>query len=147
MAEQQLLLVLELEHRKEQKALQNYQAAQQQLNLQIQKLEQLNQYRAQYIRNISQDASQGVKSLRYQQSLAFVGQLDQACEMQAKQQSQAVLVAEQRKSIWIQHQQKRKAIEQLIEKKRTAAQLAKSRKEQAVHDDFALQRFIQNQKK
>lgn len=141
----QLTLVQELEERKEGLALKAFQQAQAYCNQQQSKLEQLEQYRQQYIQGVLTDAELGIRSGQYRQSQSFVGQLDKACEKQMKQVQQAKLVQTQRQTIWQQTQQKRKAIEQLIATKRREADTQRLRKEQAVHDDFAIQRFLRNQ--
>jgi flagellar FliJ protein len=144
MSVKQLTLVLELEERKESQALHAFQQAQVHANQQQVKLDQLEQYRQQYIQGILDDASLGIRSGQYQQSLSFVGQLDKACEQQSRQMNQSKLVQTQRQTIWQQTQQKRKAIEQLIAKKQALLTAQRLRKEQAVHDDFAIQRFLRN---
>jgi len=140
----QLTLVLELEERKEGQALQAFQQSLAHAQQQQLKLEQLEQYRQQYIQGILDDAALGIRSGQYQQSQSFVGQLDKACEQQSRQVTQSKLVQTQRQTIWQQTQQKRKAIAQLIAKKRTLITAQRLRKEQAVHDDFAIQRFLRN---
>lgn len=144
MSIKQLTLVLELEARKEAQALHAMQQAQEHTNQQQLKLEQLEQYRQQYIQGILDDAALGIRSGQYQQSQSFVGQLDRACEQQSRQAVQSKLVLTQRQTIWQQTQQKRKAVEQLIVKKKALLTTQRLRKEQAVHDDFAIQRFLRN---
>lgn len=144
MSIKQLSLVLELEERKEAQALNAFQQAQVHTNQQQLKLDQLEQYRQQYIQGILDDAALGIRSGQYQQSQSFVGQLDKACEKQSRQVVQSKLVQTQRQTIWQQTQQKRKAIEQLITKKKALLTSQRIRKEQAVHDDFAIQRFLRN---
>lgn len=144
MSVKQLTLVLELEARKEAQALHAMQQAQEHTNQQQLKLEQLEQYRQQYIQGILDDAALGIRSGQYQQSQSFVGQLDRACEQQSRQAVQSKLVLTQRQTIWQQTQQKRKAVEQLIVKKKALLTTQRLRKEQAVHDDFAIQRFLRN---
>ncbi len=142
MALSQLVLVLELEERKEAQALLDFQQAQAHLAQQQSKLEQLDQYRQQYIQGILTDASLGIRSGQYRQSQSFVGQLDKACQQQTEQITQARSVLTQRHGMWQQMQQKRSAIEQLIQRKQDTLHTQRLRKEQAVHDDFALQRFL-----
>jgi flagellar FliJ protein len=144
MSVKQLTLVLELEARKEAQALHAMQQAQEHTNQQQLKLAQLEQYRQQYIQGILDDAALGIRSGQYQQSQSFVGQLDRACEQQSRQAVQSKLVLTQRQTIWQQTQQKRKAVEQLIVKKKALLTTQRLRKEQAVHDDFAIQRFLRN---
>ncbi len=143
---QQLQRLLEFEKEKEQNTLLVFQQAQQHVNQQRQKLQSLEQYRVEYLKGIGQSGKDGVKALHYQQHLSFVGKLDKACEQQMQVIAQANLAADQRKSLWLQQQQRVKAVEMLLDKKAQAAQLKANKQEQALFDEFATQKFFRSQK-
>ncbi len=142
MAEQQLRLVADWENQKEQQCAQEFQLAQQNADLQKQKLSSLEQYRLDYLRQTQTRASQGVVARSFNQHQSFIGKLDKACEQQMHVHSQALLVAEQRKSLWLQQQRKRKAVEMLLEKKRQQRVYQENRVEQQILDEMAIQKFI-----
>ncbi|MBT0584918.1 flagellar export protein FliJ [Alteromonas oceanisediminis] len=142
MSTQQLERVAQWEQDKEDRCAQDFHQAQQYLQQQRQRLENLELYRREYLGNIQQQGQAGFGARSYTQYLTFVGQLDSACQQQNQVISQAILVAEQRKKAWLAQQRKRKAVEHLIQKKRTAALAKAERHEQALLDEFALQSFL-----
>ncbi len=133
----QLARVAEFEREREQQAAQLFQQAQSMVNQQRQKLSSLEQYRTDYLKNIQQTGKSGVDARQYHQHLSFVGKLDKACEQQTQYVSQAALAADQRKRQWLAQQQRCKAIELLLEKKRQAAQHLEARREQNMLDEYA----------
>lgn len=142
MADEQLILVAQWEQQKEQHCAQQYHQAQQYMLQQKTRLESVEHYRREYIDSISRAGENGFDAKQYSQHLAFVSQLDNACQQQSQILSQAVLVAEQRKQEWLNQQRKRKAIEHVIEKKAHARRVRAERLEQAQLDEFAIQRFV-----
>ena len=78
---------------------------------------------------------------------ASMSQHTQSCTSQLQMQNlnQAVLVADQRKSLWLKQQQKRKAIDFLIEKQEKAKQQVAQKQEQAMLDELSIQKFIRRQ--
>ncbi|MBU3022211.1 flagellar export protein FliJ [Aestuariibacter sp. A3R04] len=142
MASKQLILVARFEKEKEQKAAQLYQMAQQQVAQQRQKLSSLQQYRLDYLRQIQLNAKGGVGAKAYHQHLTFVGQLEKACQQQLNVISKATLAADQRKRAWLEQQKRRKAVDLLLEKKAQDATAKANRAEQAMMDEFAMQRHF-----
>ena len=142
MAEQQLQLVADWEREKERKCAQDFQIAQQHAQMNKQKLESLEQYRLDYLRQTQQKATSGLEAQSFNQHLSFVGKLDKACEEQTKIHSQAMLVADQRKRLWLQQQRKRKAVEMLLDKKHQQKIIRENRLEQQALDEIALQKFV-----
>ncbi|MBO1255226.1 flagellar export protein FliJ [Alteromonas sp. 5E99-2] len=143
MATSQLDTVLRVEIEREQAAANNFRAAQNQLLELQQKLTQLQQYRIDYIEGIKRDGSAvGLAASRYQQHLSFVGKLDLACEQQLKFISKATLLVDQRRREWIAKQQRKKAIELLLEKKKVEAMQRQTRMEQQLMDEFSGQQFL-----
>lgn len=142
MADRQLQLVAEWEKEKEKKCAQDFQIAQQHAQMNQQKLTSLEQYRLDYLRQTQVRASGGVEARNFNQHLSFIGKLDKACEEQTKIHSQSMLVADQRKRLWLEQQRKRKAVEMLLEKKAQQRQLKENKLEQQMLDEVALQKFI-----
>ncbi|WP_218310815.1 flagellar export protein FliJ [Alteromonas antoniana] len=138
----QLERVARFERDKEQQAAQLFQQAQTIVNQQRQKLSSLEQYRIDYIKNIQQTGQSGVGAKQYTQHLSFVGKLDKACEQQTQYVSQATLAADQRKRQWLAQQQRCKAVELLIEKKRKAKEQLENRREQNMLDEYANRAFF-----
>ncbi|QJR81859.1 flagellar export protein FliJ [Alteromonas pelagimontana] len=138
----QLELVARFEEEKEQKAARAFQLAQQHVLQQKQKLTSLQQYRLDYLRQIQQNGRAGVAAKQYHQHLSFVGKLDKACEQQTQFVSQAAMVADQRKRVWMEQQKRRKAVDILIDKKQQEAINREARREQSMNDEFAMQKFF-----
>ncbi len=143
MSNSQLQLVAKLEQEKEEKAAMNYQLAQNYVDEQRMKLQGLEQYRLEYFRNIQQKGqTEGLEAMSFNQHQGFITKLDSACEQQRKIIHNAVLAADQRKAIWLQHQQKRKAVDMLLEKKKQEALLVEAKLDQKLMDEVATQRFF-----
>lgn len=144
MATEQLQRVADWEREKEQRFARDFQLAQQYAQDNLQKLRALEQYRLDYLRQTQSKGSDGLGAQNFRQHQGFIGKLDKACEQQSQVHSQALLVADQRKSQWLQQQQKRKAVELLLKKKALARQATENRREQAALDEIALQRFVRS---
>ncbi|MDU0355691.1 flagellar export protein FliJ [Paraglaciecola aquimarina] len=144
MANSQLKLVADWERQKEQKLAQDFQIAQNYAQENKQKLSGLENYRLDYLRQAQVKAKQGIGSLTFNQHQQFIGKLDKACELQMQQVAQSALVADQRKSQWLQQQKKRKAVDLLIEKQNIAQQQREAKQEQIMLDELTLQKFIRN---
>lgn len=142
MARSQLALVAAWEKQQEQKMAQDFQLAQHYVTESQQKLSGLENYRLDYLRQAQMKAKQGVKSLSFNQHHQFIGKLDKACELQIQHLNQAVLVAEQRKSLWLRQQRKRKAVELLLEKQHLAQIKKEQKQEQIMLDELSIQKFI-----
>lgn len=142
MSTRQLEQVAKWEQEKEDKLARDYRLAQQNVQTNQQKLTGLQSYRLDYLRQLQQRANQGLGALSFAQHQAFIDKLDKACQQQSQMLARARAAAEQRKGIWLRQQQKRKAVEMLLEKKRQQKQQLEDKREQALLDEVALQRFI-----
>jgi flagellar protein FliJ len=142
----QLKLVVHIEEEREQKAAQAFQIAQQNVTAQKQKLQNLQQYRLEYLKQIQNSGQGGVTAQKYHQHLSFIGKLDKACEQQFTVISRASLVADDRKKQWVEQQKRRKAIEMVIENQRVAADKKEMRRQQNTMDEYAAQKFYRAQK-
>lgn len=139
---QQLERVAQFERDKERQLGQTYRQAQAFVDQQRQKLANLEQYRLDYLKTIQQTGRAGVGAKHYAQNLSFVGKLDNACAQQQQHISQAVLAADQRKRQWLEQQQRCKAVEMLLEKRRLEASKKESKAEQDMLDEFASQSYF-----
>ncbi|MCC2615149.1 flagellar export protein FliJ [Aestuariibacter halophilus] len=139
---QQLQKVARWERDKEDACARQFQLAQQQVQNEKLKLQHLEQYKREYLNQHHLRGSAGVEAKHFSQFHSFIAKLDKACEQQLQIQNQAVLVAEQRKQQWLAQQRKRKAVEMLLQKKADAEQLLENKREQAMLDEIALQKFV-----
>lgn len=144
MSNAQLTAVLSWEQDKEDKAARDFQMAQQFVDQHKLKLQGLEQYRMDYMRQIQSKGNDGLGATSFSQHQGFVAKLDKACEMQRQVIHNAVLAAEQRKQKWLKQQTKRKAVDTLLDKKRKAQFLREEKQEQALLDEVALQRYIRS---
>ncbi|MDF2178289.1 flagellar export protein FliJ [Aliiglaciecola sp. CAU 1673] len=146
MSTKQLEIVAHWEKEKEDKLARDYQLAVQNVNNNQQKLSGLQRYRLDYLRELQQRAMQGVGATTFGQHQAFVEKLDKACAQQTQMLARAKAVAEQRKGLWLKQQQKRKAVEMLIDKKHQEKAQKEAKHEQAMMDEIAIQRFVRRAK-
>ncbi|MBN7820467.1 flagellar export protein FliJ [Bowmanella yangjiangensis] len=145
MSTRQLEQVAKWEQEKEDKLARDYRLAEQNVQANVQKLTGLQSYRLDYLRQLQQRANQGLGALSFAQHQAFIDKLDKACLQQNQIIANAKAVAQQRRALWLRQQQKRKAVEMLIEKKRQQAQQLENKREQALLDEVAIQRFVRRQ--
>ncbi|MFT2091390.1 flagellar export protein FliJ [Paraglaciecola sp. 2405UD69-4] len=142
MSKSQLDLVAQWERQKEQKMVEDFRQAQQFAQSNKQKLSGLENYRLDYLREVQQKAKNGIGSLTFGQHHQFIGKLDKACEMQTQALNKALIVADQRRSQWLQQQRKRKAVEMLLQKQQLAKQKREDKQEQAMLDEMSLQKYL-----
>ncbi|WP_199611219.1 flagellar export protein FliJ [Flocculibacter collagenilyticus] len=147
MAIEQLKTVLQVEQDKEDKLGIDLRQAQHHLIDNEQKLEGIQQYRLDYMKQLHYKAQQGIEGNFYNQYQAFMKKLDSASEQQINAVNTAKRVVEQRKELWLKQQQKRKALEMLIEKHELAKQERLDKAEQQMLDEIATNQFIRNQKR
>ena len=140
----QLLTVLKVEQNKEEQASRALQLAQSNVQQQQQKLNSLDQYRLNYLREMQDNARQGLGAKDYTQHLAFIGKLDLAIVQQTKILAQARGVEQQRKQQWLAQRQRRMSVEFLLDKKRQEIAKKEAKAEQAMLDEFATQKFFRN---
>ena len=144
MAQSKLQLVADWERQKEEKLVKDFQIAQQYALDNKQKLNGLETYRVNYLREAQTKAKQGLGAQSWGQHQQFIGKLDKACELQLQTLNQAMLVADQRRNQWLAQQRRRKAVELLIEKQQKEKRLQEEKQEQQMIDEISLQKFIRN---
>ncbi len=146
MAIQQLIMVAKLEQEKEDKLAREFQQAQQNLEQNKQKMQGIESYRMEYLTQMRNEANQGMKINSYGHYQQFISKLEEAVKQQSEVIRTAFKVVNQRRTLWLEQQQKRKAVEMLIEKHRAAEQAKADRAEQALLDEVATQKFFRTRK-
>ncbi len=112
-------------------------AAQQELQAYYLQVEQIEQYRLDYFRQMSDRGQQGLSASSYGHLNRFIVQLD---ETLAKQRQAAMDFEENVESCrehWQQCRQKTKSLEWLVEKRQKEARMRAERLEQKQMDEFA----------
>lgn len=102
-----------------------------------QQLGALNEYRQIYSQQLGEKAQQGMARDQLSHYQAFINKLDNAAQQQQQGVRQVRAVAQQRQQEWQQLQQKRKAMETLLERQAAREALRQARQEQKLLDEFA----------
>ncbi|MDX7611232.1 flagellar export protein FliJ [Aeromonas caviae] len=114
--------------------------AQQDLKLFMDQQNALNQYRQIYHQQWTERGLQGISPQQNSQYHAFINKLENA----ATQQYQGVLQVREAlaecRTQWLEAQQRRKAVELLLEKKADKVRQKAQRQEQKMLDDYTIQR-------
>lgn len=146
MARDQLALLIKLESEKEEKLRLDFLQAQQHLA----KLEQqrigIENFRAEYLGQLQQRATQGVGGTYYIQFQQFISKLDDALKQQINSINTAQQVVKQRESLWLSQKAKVEAIEKLQQRKREKVMAAQLKAEQKQLDEFATNIFVRQRK-
>jgi flagellar FliJ protein len=136
-----LEVVLSLEERKEQEALERMGEARKLAEQQREQVQNLNRYQQEY-RDQIRNSQQGVVQVsRLQAWQAFIAQLDQVIRQQQKQLEQAEQVFEARKQEWQQAWERRRGMEKYIETCRQQEQKEQDLREQKLSDEAAGRAF------
>ncbi|RUO28002.1 flagellar export protein FliJ [Aliidiomarina sedimenti] len=146
MQDKSLYLVLDMEKKREDQAAVRLQQARQQCEMQRSRLAGLEQYRTEYLNSALERGQGGLQSMRFGHYHAFIGKLDEGIGQQRIKLQRLEQVVTDRQQYWVEKQQRRKAIEHLLEKKRQQAALRQNRREQATADEYATQGFMRRLK-
>lgn len=140
-----LEVVLSLEERKEQEALERMGEARKLVEQQREQVDNLNRYQQEY-RDQIRGSQQGVVPVsRLQAWQAFIAQLDQVLLQQQKQLDQAEKVFETRRLEWQQAWERRRGMEKYIETCRRQEQREQDLREQKLADEAAGRAFVRRQ--
>lgn len=142
MQSKSLYLVRDMEKKREDQAAQRLHQARQQCDLQQRRLQGLEQYRTEYLTSALERGKGGLQSMQFGHYHAFVGKLDEGISQQRIKLQRLEQVVKERQQQWIDKQQRRKAIDHLIDKKRREEELKADRREQMESDEFATQGFM-----
>lgn len=117
--------------------------ARQDLKLFMEQQEALNHYREVYLQQWTERGLQG--ELNAQQNghyHSFINKLQSAAQQQYEGVLQVRQAVELRKQEWLAMQQRRKAVELLLEKKAERARHKADRQEQKMLDEFAMRNYL-----
>lgn len=135
-----MAIVLNLAQKEEENAAQSLNIARQQLLSEQEQLQQLDDYRNQYLADYSvSSAPRNAQQLINYSS--FIQRIDQLKLEQSQKVERAERVVVKAQTVWQQLYQKRKSIADLIERYKVEEQLAIDKKLQKEIDDLTTQRF------
>ncbi|MBL1274189.1 MAG: flagellar FliJ protein [Marinobacter maritimus] len=143
---QRLAVVLSLEERKEQAALEQMGKAREAMEQHKGQVENLNRYQQEYRDQIRSSQHGVVQVSRLQAWQAFIAQLDQVILQQQQQLAQAEAVFETRRSEWQQAWERRRGMEKYIETCRKQEQSAQDVQEQKLSDEAAGRAFARRRR-
>ena len=143
MANNKLNLLLNIENDKEESLRMNFLQAQQNLQVNQQKLQGLNDFRLEYTQQLHLKGKSGLSSAGFSQYHAFIAKIEEAIRQQANTVSTAKQVVSQRQSLWLKQQIKAKAVAKLIEKQQLKANILAQKNEQKMLDEFSANQFYQ----
>ncbi|XOZ33889.1 flagellar export protein FliJ [Halomonadaceae bacterium KBTZ08] len=141
---QRLQVVLDMEDRKEQAARERFQAAQQELAQQQQRLDELESYHEEYQNQIRSEASGTTTAARLQAGQQFISQLVAAIAQQQQQVDRHKETVEQARQQWQQARERREGMKRYIETCRQREAREDERQEQKALDEAANQRFARS---
>lgn len=139
---QRLGVVLALEERKEQEALERMGQAREQMEQHATQVASLNRYQQEYRDQIRESQHGVVAVSRLQAWQAFIAQLDQVILQQQKQLSQAEAAYEARRDEWQRAWERRRGMEKYIETCRQQERRAQDLQEQKLSDEAAGRAFV-----
>lgn len=142
MSLQQLNTLYKYEHDKEKKAAQQLQLAEQDYQQNLLRLQNVGDYRLEYMKRLDQRALQGIDSATYRHFHAFIAKLDNAAEQVEIAIKQAKALVEQRRKQWFAQRQKVKAVEHLQQQKIKMKVKIENKREQVMFDEFSTQQFV-----
>ena len=145
MAKDSLQLVYEQREKQVQQAQQAYQKVQQALFEQRQQLQNLHQYRRQYISQLSEKGSQGVSIADLSKYQQFIVQIDQGVTQHQQGLIKFEYDVQAHKKLWIEAQVKCKAMGMLLDKKAKKRLALADKKEQMLLDEFTTFQYFQKQ--
>lgn len=143
---QRLGVVLALEERKEQEALERMGQAREQMEQHATQVASLNRYQQEYRDQIRESQHGVVPVSRLQAWQAFIAQLDQVILQQQKQLSQAEAVYEARREEWQRAWERRRGMEKYIETCRQQERRAQDLQEQKLSDEAAGRAFVRRRR-
>lgn len=143
MSNNSLQLVYEQRKKQVNQSLKAYQKAQQLLFEQRAQLSNLNQYRQQYIDQLTLKGQQGLSITDLNKYQQFIVQIDLGATNQQKSLVKFEYDVQAHKKMWLDSQAKCKAMGMLIERKAIKKQRIEDKKEQQLLDEFNLSKFHQ----
>ena len=142
MSMKQLNTLFKFESDKERKAAQELQAAEQDYQQNLTRLQSVSDYRLEYMKRLNERSLQGIDSATYRHFHGFLTKLDNAAEQVEIAIRQAKSLVEQRRKFWLQQRAKVQAVEHLRAKREQALQKKADKQEQNMFDEIATQQFL-----
>ncbi|XQW85843.1 flagellar export protein FliJ [Thalassotalea piscium] len=142
MSLKQLNTLYKYEHDKERKAAQQLQLAEQDYQQNLLRLQNVGDYRLEYMKRLEQRSLQGIDSATYRHFHAFIAKLDNAAEQVEIAISQAKALVDQRRNLWFAQRQKVKAVEHLQQQKTQLKVKLENKREQAMFDEISTQQYV-----
>lgn len=143
---QRLAVVLTLEERREQEALEQMGKARELAEQHREQVASLSRYHQEYRDQIRNSQHGVVPVSRLQAWQAFIAQLDQVILQQQKQLAQAEEVYEARRQAWQQAWERKRGMEKYIETCRQQEHRAQDLKEQKLADEAAGRAFVRRRR-
>lgn len=140
------LLIEQAQQQEHQASLALNQAQLEQQNY-LQQLAQIEQYRLDYCRQLSERGQQGLTASQYSHLQKFLTQLDTTLEKQKQAGGYFANQIEQCRQHWQAIQQKKRGIEWLLEKKQRERRLFLDKQEQKMMDEFVTLQFARRQQR
>lgn len=141
-----LAVVLSLEERREQEALERLGEARTLMEQQREQVDNLNRYQQEYRDQIRSSQRGVVQVARLQAWQAFIAQLDQVIRQQSRQLEQAEKVFEARRQEWQRAWERKRGMEKYIETCRCQEQREQDLREQKLADEAAGRAYQRRQR-
>lgn len=141
-----LAVVLSLEERREQEALERLGEARTLMEQQREQVDNLNRYQQEYRDQIRSSQRGVVQVARLQAWQAFIAQLDQVIRQQSRQLEQAEKVFEARRQEWQRAWERKRGMEKYIETCRRQEQREQDLREQKLADEAAGRAYQRRQR-
>ncbi|MGL5334619.1 MAG: flagellar export protein FliJ [Enterovibrio sp.] len=137
MSDETLSLLLDQAKQAEHKAQLALVVAQNQLQEHYRQVAQLENYRLEYVKQLTERGLQGLSASNYGHINRFVTHLDELLSKQRQAAEKFEQNVERSRASWQSSREKRHSLEWLLEKRRSEAQLIAAKREQRLHDEFA----------
>lgn len=139
---QRLQIVLKLARQKEEAAQKELARAQERLQAEQAKLEQLRQFQAEYQANLQSRTGTAVNPMQYRALSAFISRLSVAMQEQERQIQLAAVQVERARQQWLLVHQRHQNMDRLIERYRDEEIREQDRREQRQADEAALRNIL-----
>ncbi len=142
---QKLIPVVDMARRETEQAQLQLADANRLLHQEQQQLQDLQQYRQQYLQRFRNADPQVMSARKAIELRSFLVQLDQAIQLQEKQVRQYLGQSQHKQQIWLQARSKQQAMETLMERYQQQDQQQQQRREQMLTDEFSAQLWRRKQ--
>lgn len=136
-----LQVVLDLENRREQAALEHFQSAQAEMQRQLERLQELERYHEEYQQQLRGNTNRTMAASQLQAGQQFISQLAAAIAQQQKQVDHHTELVDRARDEWRQAWERREGMARYIETCRERERRDDERIEQKAVDEAANQRF------